>query len=159
MIVGASAQNVRKITRGSCHCGTVRWEFQGNIPDATICNCTVCRRYGALWAYEYDGHGIHVDDPASALTAYVRGSRISFNFCKLCGNLVSWRSLKPNDDGRTRIAINLRLADPNDVADVPLQRFDGLHSFDDLPLDGRKVADVWFRATSRHCRTTASGQV
>jgi hypothetical protein len=30
------------------------------------------------------------------------------------------------------------------VAEVPLRRFDGLHSFHDLPLDGRTVADVWF---------------
>lgn len=143
--MGPPAKIAPKITRGSCHCGVVQWEFRGNIPDATICNCTVCRRYGALWAYEYDGHGIHVDDPTSAMTAYVCGSHtISFNFCKLCGNLVSWRCLKPNDDGRRRIAINLRLADPKDVEEIPLQRFDGLHSFDDLPQDGRTVADVWF---------------
>lgn len=139
------AQIAPKITQGGCHCGAVRWEFRGNIPDATICNCTVCRRYGVLWAYGYDGDGIHVDDPGSALTSYVCGSRsLSFNFCKLCGNLVSWRSLKPGKDGRTRMAVNLRLADPDDVADIPLQRFDGLHSFDDLPPDGRTVADVWF---------------
>ncbi|MDM9620826.1 GFA family protein [Rhizobium sp. S96] len=134
-----------KITHGSCHCGEVRWTFRGNIPDATICNCTVCRRYGVLWAYDYDGEGIHVEDPNASLTSYIRGSRqISFNFCNRCGNLVSWRSLTSGDDGRTRIAVNLRLAEPADVDDVPLQRFDGLHSFDDLPLDGRTVGDVWF---------------
>lgn len=139
------AEVEREITQGFCHCGAARWEFRGNIPDATICNCTVCRRYGVLWAYGYDGHDIHVDDPGSALTSYVCGSRsISFNFCRLCGNLVSWRSLEPGNDGRTRIAVNLRLADPEDVAGIPLQRFDGLHSFKDLPPDGRTVADVWF---------------
>jgi hypothetical protein len=47
-------------------------------------------------------------------------------------------------DGRTRIAVNLRLAEPDTVAGVPLQCFDGLHSFDDLPRDGRRVRDVWF---------------
>jgi hypothetical protein len=30
------------------------------------------------------------------------------------------------------------------VAAIPLQRFDGLGSFDDLPKDGRCIADVWF---------------
>jgi hypothetical protein len=130
--------------RGQCHCGSVCWSFQGEIPDATICNCTICRRYGVLWAYDHDGHGIHVEDPKAVLAAYVRGRSISFNFCSLCGNLVSWRGLKPMEDGRTRIAVNLRLAEPEDVAHVPLQRFDGLHSFEDLPRDGRHVADVWF---------------
>jgi hypothetical protein len=131
--------------KGRCHCGSIQWRFVGEIPDATICNCTICRRYGVLWAYDYDGHGIHVEDPKAVLTAYVWGSRsLSFNFCSLCGNLVSWRGLRPDEDGRTRVAVNLRLAEPEDVADIPLQRFEGLHSFEDLPRDGRHVADVWF---------------
>lgn len=134
------------ITIGQCLCGAVRWSFQGEIPDATICNCTACRRYGALWAYDYEGHAIHVDDPRGALTAYRRGSGspLTFNFCRHCGNLVSWRGTRPEADGRTRIAVNLRLAPPGDVASIPLQRFDGLESFDDLPRDGRTVGDVWF---------------
>ena len=81
------------------------------------------------------------------LTAYTRGpgSPLAFNFCRTCGSVVSWRGLSTDADGRTRIAVNLRLAEqPDAVADVPLQCFDGLHSFDDLPRDGRRVRDVWF---------------
>ncbi len=48
------------------------------------------------------------------------------------------------DDGRVRIAVNLRLAEPEAVASIPLRRFDGLHTFEDLPTDGRTVGDVWF---------------
>lgn len=134
------------MVRGRCLCGAVGWTFAGEILDATICNCSACRRYGALWAYDYDGHGIHVDDPGGNLTAFVRGPRspLSFNFCSACGSMVSWRGLVPEADGRVRIAVNLRLADPEAVARVPLQRFDGLDSFDDLPRDGRRVCDVWF---------------
>ena len=134
----------QKITRGRCHCGAAKWTFAGEIPDATICNCTVCRRYGVLWAYDYDGHGIQVTAPPDGLTAYVRGQSISFNFCRVCGNVVFWRGLRPGKDGRVRIAVNLRLAEPEDVAHVPLLRFDGLHTFEDLTPDGRKVTDVWF---------------
>lgn len=39
---------------GSCHCGTLRWEFDPEPDGATVCNCTVCRRYGVLWAYDYE---------------------------------------------------------------------------------------------------------
>ncbi|MGF1626825.1 MAG: GFA family protein [Alphaproteobacteria bacterium] len=135
-----------RVMRGRCLCGSVGWSFAGEIADATICNCTACRRSGALWAYDYDGYGIRIDDPQGKLTPFTRGpgSSLSFNFCRTCGNLVSWRGLKPGDDGRTRIAVNLRLAEPEAVAEIPLQRFDGLHSFDDLPRDGRCIADVWF---------------
>jgi hypothetical protein len=134
----------KKITRGHCHCGAVHWTFQGEIPDATICNCTACRRYGVLWAYDYEGHGIHVTAPPDGLTAYIRGDSLSFNFCKVCGNIIFWRSLEAGEDGRWRIAVNLRLAEPEDVAHVPLLRFEGLHTFEDMPVDGRKVTDVWF---------------
>jgi hypothetical protein len=131
--------------RGRCHCGAVHWRFQGEIPDVTICNCTICRRYGVLWAYDFEGFGIHVEDPKAVLSAYIWKSRsISFNFCSVCGNLVSWRGLKPMEDGRTRVAVNVRLAEPEDVAHFRLQRFEGLHSFEDLPPNGRTVADVWF---------------
>ena len=145
MTTGQGGEVAPKVTIGRCHCGSVQWKFEGEIPDATICNCTVCRRYGVLWAYDYDGHAIHINDPQNMLTAYVCGTgSISFNFCNRCGNLVSWLGRMPGKDGRTRIAVNLRLAEPETVARIPLQRFEGLHSFDDLPRDGRVVADVWF---------------
>jgi hypothetical protein len=45
---------------GSCHCGAVTWTFAGEPDGATTCNCTVCRRYGVLWAYDFENEGIHV---------------------------------------------------------------------------------------------------
>lgn len=134
------------VTEGRCLCGAVGWRFTGPIPDGTICNCTACRRYGGLWAYDHVGGAIAIDDPDGRLRSYVRSSRspLSFDFCATCGNLVSWTGLRPEEDGRTRIAVNLRLAPPEAVADVPLLRFDGLHSFEDLPTVGKTIRDVWF---------------
>jgi hypothetical protein len=40
--------------------------------------------------------------------------------------------------------VNVRLADPESVADIVIDHFDGLESFDDLPRDGRCVKDLWF---------------
>ena len=42
------------------------------------------------------------------------------------------------------MAVNIRLAPPEAVADLRIDHFDGLDSFDDLPGDGRCVRDVWF---------------
>ena len=47
-------------------------------------------------------------------------------------------------EGRRRIAVNLRLAEPDAVAKIPIDHFDGLDTFEDLPRDGRCVADYWF---------------
>jgi hypothetical protein len=55
-----------------------------------------------------------------------------------------WRSLTTDEAGRRRIAVNLRLAEPDAVAKIPIDQFDGLDSFEDLPRDGRCVADYWF---------------
>ena len=127
---------------GSCHCGAVRWSFTGTPEAATACNCTVCRRYGVLWAYDYEDERIRVSGPTRM---YARGSRgIGFHFCPDCGCVAWWRSNAPGEDGRRRIAVNLRLAEPQAVGAIVIDHFDGLESFDDLPRDGRCVADMWF---------------
>ena len=126
---------------GSCACGALTWRFEGVPEGATACNCTACRRYGALWAYDHEGEGIHVSGPT---TAYVRGDSLGFHFCPTCGCMAYWRGLQPNGQGQRRIAVNLRLADPQRVADVPIDHFDGLASWEDLPRDGRCVRDYWF---------------
>jgi hypothetical protein len=127
---------------GSCHCGEVRWSFAGVPESATACNCTVCRRYGVLWAYDYEGERIRVSGP---VRAYVWGDRtLAFHFCPECGCVAYWRSLALDESGRRRIAVNLRLADPEAVGAIVVDHFDGLGSFEDLPRDGRCVRDLWF---------------
>lgn len=126
---------------GSCHCGAVRFSFAGRPDGATACNCTVCRRYGVLWAYDYVDQGIRVQGPTQA---YVRGPHIEFHFCPTCGNVAFWRGRQTDEQGRRRIAVNLRLAEPGAVKDIPVDHFDGLDSFEDLPRDGRCVGDYWF---------------
>jgi hypothetical protein len=106
---------------GSCHCGRVRWTFEGIPKSATACNCTVCRRYGALWAYDYENEGIRVSGPTGV---YVRGKHIGFHFCSDCACIAYWRRLEPGEDGRRRIAVNLRLADPGVVGAIVVDHFE-----------------------------------
>ena len=42
------------------------------------------------------------------------------------------------------MAVNARLAEPDSVGDLSIERFDGLHTFAALEGDGRKVRDLWF---------------
>ena len=126
---------------GSCLCGAVRWQFAGQPEGATACNCTACRRYGVLWAYDYEGEGIRTSGKTQA---FVRGKALEFHFCPVCGCVAFWRGLQTDPAGRRRIAVNLRLSEPEVVARIPIDHFDGLNTFDDLPRDGRCVADYWF---------------
>lgn len=126
---------------GSCLCGAARWAFAG-VPDgATACNCTACRRYGVLWAYDYENEGIKV---SGTTQPFSRGNALEFHFCPTCGCVVFWRGKRLDEQGRRRIAVNLRLAEPASVGNIPIDHFDGLDTFDDLPRDGRCVADYWF---------------
>lgn len=127
--------------QGSCHCGAVKWNFDVMPEGATACNCTVCRRYGALWIYDYENENVHV---AGNTGAYVRGKAIEFHFCPTCACITHWRALRTEDDGRRRLAVNVRLSEPHSVAQLPIDHFDGLDSFEDLPRDGKCVADYWF---------------
>lgn len=74
----------------------------------------------------------------------MRGTVIEFHFCPHCGCVGFWRAREAGEDGRRRVAVNLRLAEPEAVAHIPIDRFDGLDTFDDLPRDGRCVRDYWF---------------
>ena len=130
-----------EVIEGSCHCGAVQWRFRGVPESCTACNCTVCRRYGTLWAYDFENEGIHT---SGATKTYVRGKTIGFHFCPECGCVAYWRALEVNEEGRRRMAVNLRLTEPAPIASVPIDHFDGLDRFDDLPRDGKCVADYWF---------------
>jgi hypothetical protein len=130
---------------GVCHCGATHWTLEGDPGPATACNCTLCRRYGTLWAYDYEGERIRIFGPS---TAYARKGNadpsLEIRFCPTCGCVLCWRGLRVDAEGRRRIAVNLRLAEPSAVADIPIDHFDGLDTFDDLPRDGRCVRDLWF---------------
>ena len=125
---------------GRCHCGAVRWRLDAMPASATACNCTVCRRYGVLWAYGHEGEDVHVE---GATSSYARGAALTFHFCPTCGCVTHWRGREVDAQGRRREAVNLRLAEPGAVAALPIDPFDGLVTFTDLPRDGRCVADMW----------------
>ena len=36
------------IYKGSCHCGKVAFEVEGEINGALACNCSICSRKGSL---------------------------------------------------------------------------------------------------------------
>jgi hypothetical protein len=126
---------------GSCHCGAVHWRFEGLPPSATSCNCSICRRYGALWAYGAEGETFTV----SGQTATYVWNRewLAFHFCAKCACVVAWLATSRGKDGRVRGAVNLRLAaEPGAVQDVAIVHHDTV-TMDDLPRDGKRIADVW----------------
>ncbi len=126
---------------GVCLCGAARWTLRDIPQSVTACNCTACRRYGTLWAYGWEGEDVSLTGPT---TAFIRGDSLSFNFCATCGNVSHWRSIDVNEQGRRRVAVNLRLTEPGPIDNVPVRQFDGLQSWESSPDAGRCVKDLWF---------------
>lgn len=129
---------------GACHCGQATWTLSGDPGSNTACNCSLCRRYGALWAYDYEGERVAVQ---GVTRSYRRPGKadpaLEVLFCPSCAGVLAWRGLRPEPDDRRRMAVNLRLADPDAVAALPIDHFDGSDTFEDLPSQGRCVRDLW----------------
>ena len=40
-----------KTYTGGCHCGRVRYEVSADLGKVFGCNCSICTKRGALWAF------------------------------------------------------------------------------------------------------------
>lgn len=127
---------------GTCLCGKVRWTLTAVPTQATACSCSACRRFGALWAYGDLGDTVQITGETHGFVRDDVEAHLAFHTCTTCGVLVSWQPLSL--DGSPRCAVNLRLADAEAVADIPVRRFDGGGTWKALPDEGRTVGDVWF---------------
>jgi len=108
------------LIEASCHCGVVHLRINRAPDEVTDCNCTLCRRYGALWAY-YSPKDVRVTDDATDI--YVWGHRIiEFHRCKHCGCITHWA---PVDKTYDRMAVNARLMAPEVLDQVKVRHFDG----------------------------------
>ena len=126
---------------GHCHCKAVQWSYSLPLESATACNCTLCSRYGALWAYAHLDHGIQFSGKTQAYDRKING----YHFCPSCGCMMFYLAHKADEQGRLRMAVNLRtVKDPKQIAGLLIDHFDGLDTFEDLPHDGRCVRDLWF---------------
>ena len=133
------------IIKGSCHCGDTYWLLSGPPGSITACNCTLCVRYGALWAYDYEGERVSLHGQVSSYTRVGKTDpTLEIKFCHRCACVLSWRGLRVDAIGRRRMAVNIRLAPAEAVASLPIDHFDGLDTFEDLPSKGKCVQDYWF---------------
>ncbi|HQT85665.1 MAG: aldehyde-activating protein [Acidiphilium sp. 37-64-53] len=111
----------------TCLCGRVRIEVPKRPAFINECNCTLCSKSGARWAYFHPADvGIvgttagyrrdDKDDPAAEI-----------HFCANCGattHFVLTESAIARF-GNVQMGVNMRLADENDLAGIELRYPDG----------------------------------
>ena len=73
---------------GSCHCGTVKFSYTGEkISSGLRCNCSICKRKGAMMSTEVIPiQNIAIDAAEGVLGLYQFGAGTAKHFfCKKCG--------------------------------------------------------------------------
>jgi hypothetical protein len=118
----------------TCHCGAVRIAIPRKPRSLTNCNCSICRRYGTLWAY-YKAADVRVTAEAGATQAYSWGDKhLNFVRCASCGCIMLWQQVQPTASGR--VGVNARNFAPDDLGPVRIRRLDGAVSWRFLPDAG-----------------------
>jgi hypothetical protein len=113
----------------ACHCGAVRIVLEPAPAELTDCNCSICRRYGALWAY-YERAQVQFNPKAPATDIYMWGDKaLEFHRCKTCGCVTHWLGA---DKSKTRMGVNMRQADPAVVKAARIRRLDGADTWEFL---------------------------
>jgi hypothetical protein len=75
-----------ELLQGSCHCGTVKFEVRTDVLPASRCNCSLCRRKGALMTPPFAAAELKILQGEEALTLYQFNTRTAKHyFCKHCG--------------------------------------------------------------------------
>lgn len=112
----------------TCHCGAVRLSAKTEPVEVTECNCSICSRLGARWAY-YSPSEVTLPR-AGSTQPYVWGDRmLAFHRCKACGVVTHWQSL---DGTKDRMAINARTMAGLDWDTVRIRPFDGAATWEYL---------------------------
>jgi hypothetical protein len=109
--------------KGSCHCGNIAFEVEGEIKAALACNCSLCQRKGSLlWFMPLAA--LKLLTPVSALSTYTFNKHIiKHHFCKTCGIHPYGEGVAA--DGNAMAAINIRCLEDIDLQSIPVQHYDG----------------------------------
>jgi len=107
--------------KGSCHCGSVRFEVTGTLDDFTMCDCTLCVKKNAVM-YKVHESGLKILSGEDKLQLYRWNTRVAQHyFCSVCGIYTFHRKRAAPD----HYGVNVYCLDGVDIADVPVRRVDG----------------------------------
>jgi hypothetical protein len=111
------------IHQGSCHCGKVAYEVEGDIDKAIDCNCSHCRRKGFLLAFVPPGQ-FHLNQGEDALATYTFNKHaIQHRFCTTCG--CAPFAFGKGPDGSEVVAVNVRCLPDVDLEKLEVSHVDG----------------------------------
>lgn len=106
-----------------CHCGQIEI-IVAELPEYLgHCNCSICRRYEALWGY-YSPETVLIKLNGSGTSSYIWGDReVEFQRCENCGCITHYTTtvLFPESIA----AVNFRMVEPSLYKHIFIKEIDG----------------------------------
>lgn len=118
-----------KTYRGSCHCGRVKFEADVDLSKGTgKCNCTSCFKK-RRWSVRVQPSAFRSLQGEDALSDYKPGQSTGHRgFCTHCGVIpYDWVAAAEWNDGEY-VSVSVAAlddVDPSELAEAPVQYFDG----------------------------------
>ncbi len=111
---------------GSCHCGKITYEVDGEIDRVIECNCSHCSRKGyLLWFVPREQ--LRLRSGESELATYLFNKRaIHHQFCPVCG--VAPFGFGEHPPGTAMVAINVRCLEGVELGELEIMPVDGRSS-------------------------------
>ncbi len=107
---------------GSCHCGTVKFKVLTAASPAGRCNCSLCRRKGALMSPSFPAENLEIVSGKEELTLYQFNTRVAKHyFCRHCGIYPFHQTRRDPTQWR----VNLGCIEGLDVYSLDAAVFDG----------------------------------
>lgn len=108
---------------GGCQCGAVDFDVDVDLGHTAVCNCSRCRRLGAVLAFtSRDAFKLNAGEDNLAEYQFNKHA-IHHLFCKTCG--IQSFSLAATPDGREMVAVNVNCLGGVDARSLPSEAFDG----------------------------------
>jgi hypothetical protein len=79
------------MSAGSCLCGSLTWEFNGEVRESSHCHCSMCRKaHGAAFAtfYMVNSANFKWTSDLSMRKMYYSSQALARSFCAQCGSVV-----------------------------------------------------------------------
>ncbi|MDA9556037.1 aldehyde-activating protein [Vibrio sp.] len=91
--------------------------------EMTQCNCSICRRYAALWSY-FSPQDVTILTEPQATKAYLWGDKeIEFHHCLLCGCVTHYVSTE--QCSIERVGVNMRMATSEQLKEMSIHDING----------------------------------
>ncbi|MCL9782215.1 aldehyde-activating protein [Vibrio sp. S4M6] len=105
-----------------CHCGSVSLELSSSPEEVGECNCSICRRYAALWAY-FSPEQVQIVIKEQTVFYSWGDKEVKFHRCNSCGCLTHYVTTEKCSEDI--LAVNMRMAESEVLSSIAVRKING----------------------------------